>query len=67
MKIMLNNREEIFENESMTVSELLSKKNMTFRMRIVKINGDLVDRNEYDNTTVYDGDMVQVIYLMSGG
>jgi thiamine biosynthesis protein ThiS len=67
MKIMLNNREEIFENESMTVSELLSKKNMTFRMRIVKINGDLVDRNEYDNTTVYDGDTVQVIYLMSGG
>lgn len=67
MKILLNNRKEVFDREEMTVSDLLKEKNMTFRMRIVKINGSLVEKDKYDNTTVSDGDNVQVIYLMSGG
>ena len=67
MKILLNNRNEVFDREEMTVSDLLKEKNMTFRMRIVKINGTLVEKDKYDNTPVSDGDNVQVIYLMSGG
>ena len=67
MKIQLNNRETIFENETLTVSELLVAKNMTFRMRIVKINGVLVEKKSYDSAIICDGDNVQVIYLMSGG
>ena len=67
MKILLNNRKEVFDREEMTVSDLLKEKNMTFRMRIVKINGSLVEKDKYDITTVSDGDNVQVIYLMSGG
>lgn len=67
MKILLNNRKEVFDREEMTVSDLLKEKNMTFRMRLVKINGSLVEKDKYDTTTVSDGDNVQVIYLMSGG
>jgi thiamine biosynthesis protein ThiS len=67
MTITLNNREESFEGNSMTVNELLKRKQMTFRMRIVKINGDLIDRKSYDTATINGGDNVQVIYLMSGG
>ncbi len=40
---------------------------MTFRMRIIKINGNLIEKNMYDTTVIKDGDNVQVIYLMSGG
>ncbi|MFO7574506.1 MAG: sulfur carrier protein ThiS [Bacteroidales bacterium] len=67
MKILLNNRKEVFDREEMTVSDLLKEKKMTFRMRIVKINGNLVEKDKYDTTQVSDGDNVQVIYLMSGG
>lgn len=67
MKILLNNREEVFNHEKMTVSDLLAEKNMTFRMRIVKINGNLVEKDSYDTSWISDGDNVQVIYLMSGG
>lgn len=67
MKILLNNRETILENETMTVSELLVARNMTFRMRIVKINGELIEKKSYDSAIIRDGDNVQVIYLMSGG
>jgi thiamine biosynthesis protein ThiS len=67
MKILLNNRETTLEKETMTVSELLVAKNMTFRMRIVKINGELIEKKSYDSAIIRDGDNVQVIYLMSGG
>lgn len=67
MNILLNNREEKFDMEELTVSELLKEKNMTFRMRLVKINGNLVEKDKYDTTRISDGDNVQVIYLMSGG
>jgi sulfur carrier protein len=67
MKILLNNREDEFENETMTVSELLVARKMTFRMRIIKINGELLEKGSYDTTIIHDGDNVQVIYLMSGG
>ncbi|MBE0675316.1 MAG: sulfur carrier protein ThiS [Bacteroidales bacterium] len=67
MKIMLNNRPEEFTQSELTVSQLLIEKNMTFRMRIVKINGILIEKDKYDLSTITDGDDVQVIYLMSGG
>lgn len=67
MKIILNNREEEFDGEIITVSEMLSLKKFSFRMRIVKVNGILISRDNYDKTYINDGDNVQMFYLMSGG
>ena len=67
MRITLNNRPEEFSNEEITVSEMLRLKKFTYRMRIVKINGKLIKRDEYDNAIIRDGDNVQMLYLMSGG
>jgi thiamine biosynthesis protein ThiS len=36
-------------------------------MRIIKINGALISKDEYDSTIIRNGDDVQIIYLMSGG
>ena len=67
MKILLNNREEEFVNESISVNEMLEQKKFSFKMRIVKINGLLISKDKYDSTIIYDGDEVQMLYLMSGG
>jgi len=67
MRIILNNREEEFSLDSLSVSQLLELRKLSFRMRIIKINGYLIPREKYDSTTINDGDKVQVIYLMSGG
>ena len=67
MKIMLNNREEEFEADSMTVQMMLDIRKFTFRMRIIKINGELIPRDKYSTTVIHDGDNVQMLYLMSGG
>jgi len=67
MKILLNNREEEFGKETISVSEMLILKKFSFKMRIIKINGILIAKEKYDSTIIHDGDDVQMLYLMSGG
>ena len=67
MKIFLNNRAEEFPGETLLISEMLVLKKFSYKMRIVKINGLLIPREEYESTIIHDGDNVQMIYLMSGG
>jgi sulfur carrier protein len=67
MKIVLNNREEQFETEILSVSKMLELKKFSFKMRIIKINDMLIARDDYDSTFIHDGDRVQMLYLMSGG
>jgi sulfur carrier protein len=67
MKIVLNNREKEFSQDVLTINQLLEICKLTFRMRIIKINGKLIHADNYDSTFVNEGDNVQVIYLMSGG
>lgn len=67
MEITLNNRQETFEPQSITVQELLDLKNFTFKMLVIKINGKLVKKVDYRETPVNDGDVVQVLHLVSGG
>lgn len=67
MKIILNNRDEEFIKDSITVTEMLLLKKFSFRMRIIKINGNLITKENYDTTVINHGDNVQMLYLMSGG
>lgn len=67
MKIILNNRDEEFMKEAISVSEMISIKNFSFKMRIIKINGVLILKEDYDLTVIHEGDVVQMLYLMSGG
>jgi len=67
MEITLNNEPVSLEGDSVSVERLLEMKRYTFRLRIVKINGRIIDRDSYANEIIQNGDTVQVIYLMSGG
>ena len=67
MKILLNNRDEEFQKEQLTVQELLERKNFTFKMLIIRINGNIVKKNQYNETVIHDSDDVMVLHLISGG
>lgn len=51
----------------MTISQILEKRNFKFRLLIIKVNGELIERDKYDEVVVPDGAVVDVIHLMSGG
>jgi sulfur carrier protein len=68
MKIILNTREETFEGETtLTVSEILARKNFTFKMLVVKLNENLISKESYESTQVQAGDKLTVLHLISGG
>ena len=67
MKIILNNKEEVFDNELLTINELLKIKNFTFKMLVIKVNNQIIKKNEYDLATIKEGDDVMVLHLISGG
>jgi sulfur carrier protein len=67
MNITLNNNPERIDTDKCTVNELLRMKNYTFKMLIIKINGRLIRKDEYDTAFIYDGDDVNVLHLISGG
>jgi thiamine biosynthesis protein ThiS len=67
MKIILNNKEEYFEGNQLTISELLQIKKYTFRMLVIKVNGNLIRKGEFEKSFVKDGDDVMVLHLISGG
>jgi len=67
MQITLNNNPEEVPGEVLNIREILRLKNYSFPNLVIKINGKLIKKNEYDFAGVKDGDVVEIIHLISGG
>jgi len=61
------NEQPLAWRENLSVSELLKICKYSFPLIIVKINGEIVAKSEYEKFMVPDGANVSVIHLMSGG
>jgi len=67
MRIRLNNKTEEFEEDDMTLAELIRLKNFSFHLLVTKVNNKLIKKDERENTIVNDGDEVLVLHMISGG
>ena len=68
MKLQINGQEERLDADSLTVSELLSMKDVKMpEMVSVELNGDILDREQFDSTTLKENDEVEFLYFMGGG
>ncbi len=67
MTITLNNREETFTGQEMTIAGIMQAKSFHFRMLVVKLNHQLIKRDDYATTVVKSGDRLEIIHLVSGG
>ena len=68
MFIKLNHRDKKLDGVSeLSVRELLEVMKFRFPMIVVKINGKLIKKSDYETATVVDGDDVEAIHLISGG
>ena len=65
--IRVNNRDEIAWVPGLTVAGLLDRFRYTFPHIIVKIDGEVVRREEYATRRIPDGADVRVIHLIAGG
>jgi thiamine biosynthesis protein ThiS len=53
--------------EGLVVRDALTMMNYTFKMLVIKVNGTLVKKEDYDTTPIPQNAEVWVIHLISGG
>ncbi len=65
--IRVNGQYEVEYRPGMTVQDVLDALKFSFRMIVVKVNGQVVLRKDFATTEVPDGAEMQAIHLISGG
>ena len=68
MNLKINGENETLDHETITIMELLALKNVKMPdMVSVELNGDILDRDVFDTTSLKNDDEVEVLYFMGGG
>jgi thiamine biosynthesis protein ThiS len=67
MTILLNNNQFTLEGDSHSVRAILAARGWSFPLIVVKVNGVLVPRPDWDTAVVCDGDEMDAMHLVSGG
>lgn len=68
MQITINGEAEQFSLTSLNITKLLELKNVESPdMVSVQLNGEIVDREQYESTSVNDNDELDFLYFMGGG
>ena len=58
----------IAEETALSIAQLLETLQVEQREYVtVELNGDILDRGDFDGATVKDGDTVEFLYFMGGG
>ena len=67
MKLIMNGKESNLA-EGLTISQLLIEQKVKMpEMVSVELNGQILKRSEFENTTLNEGDKVEFLYFMGGG
>lgn len=69
MNLTVNGKQTaISEQSGISVTDLLETLQVSQREYVtVELNGDILDRGDFDGATVKDGDTVEFLYFMGGG
>ncbi len=67
MKIAVNGKD-VESSDNLTISELLIEQKVKMpEMVSVELNGEILRRNKFDETTVVENDKIEFLYFMGGG
>ena len=64
--IQLNNRPYPYKDGA-TIASLMADNNYDFPSLIVKVNGNLIDKDSWKSTLINVNDNVEIIHLFGGG
>ncbi|HOT02073.1 MAG TPA: sulfur carrier protein ThiS, partial [Acidobacteriota bacterium] len=67
MRLVINNRDTDLAGSQLTVRQMLQQMKFTFPMIFVRVNGEVIRKDQYDSFVIRDGDRVDAIHLMGGG
>ena len=69
MNLTVNGKKAVVtDKKSLSISGLLDALNVSDPLYVtVELNGDIMERSDFDNIVVRDGDKVEFLYFMGGG
>ena len=68
MNLKVNGKEQAFDKDALSVAELLTICKVSQPAMVsVQLNGEFVNKENYQETTVREGDEVDFLYFMGGG
>ena len=68
MQVKINGESEQLEKSGLTIAELLIvKKVESPDMVSVQLNGEIIDRGQYQEQVISEGDELDFLYFMGGG
>ena len=68
MNLKINGENKTVSGDQITVTALLKDQNVDMPdMVTVELNGEIIDRDAFDTTSIKEGDAVEFLYFMGGG
>ena len=68
MKIKVNGKDQTIQKNLVSVSELLKRNNVeSVEMVSVQLNGNFIDKNNFEKTLLKEKDELDFLYFMGGG
>ena len=68
MKIKVNGKDQSIKKAAVSVSELLKMNKVeSIEMVSVQLNGNFIDKNDFDKISLKENDELDFLYFMGGG
>lgn len=67
MELIINGEMLQLPESVKTVSDLLSYFQLNDKIAIVEVNVDIVQKQDYETTTLSNGDKVEIVHFVGGG
>ena len=68
MKIKVNGKDQSIQKNAVSVSEVLKRNNVeSVEMVSVQLNGNFIDKNNFEKTLLKEKDELDFLYFMGGG
>lgn len=67
MEIIVNGEQLQLPEQIVYVSELLDYFKLQDKVVVVEINGEILEKNEHQNTRLSDRDRIEIVHFVGGG
>src|SRR6218665_3406803 len=67
MKLVVNQTEKIVDLTNPTIAAFVSTANLPIKAIVIAVNGDVIPKSAWDDTSLKDGDEVEIVRAVSGG
>lgn len=67
MVLTINGEKRLLDAEVDTISDLLKHFQLEHKILVIELNREIVDRANYSNTHLLDGDQLEIVHFVGGG